>query len=74
MAQTKDKELLDKEEAMFIARDIIHRLLKGKCSLKDEMCTIFNLKDDKTGETTLYYLKDIRKLIEELIDKIERKL
>lgn len=58
---------------MPIARSIIHQVIKDKCDLKDEINLIFDLKEDKSGEIILYYLKDINKLIEELIDKIEEK-
>lgn len=60
-----------KEKAISAAKDIVLRLAKGKVAIQEEMAIIFALKEDNAEETLLLYLKDIKKLIENLINIIE---
>lgn len=67
------RSIWTKTEAVNAARDIVWRLMHDKISYKDEIMLTWALKADKDSSTLLRYLKDIKRLVNDLIKVIEAK-
>jgi len=62
-----------KAKAIAAAKDIILRLARDKLPTEQEMAILCAINDDDEEDALLFYLKDIKALIEKLIQIIEEK-
>lgn len=68
----KMKKEINKKEALNIAKELITNILKNKFDIKETLAFIAATKEENAEETILFYLKDIKKLVDELIETIEK--